>query len=309
MAKTTPANGSANFRYLKLADEMERKITGGIYQAGEKLPSLRKLHGRTGCSITTVYQAYIELEKRGVVAPRQKSGFFVQPLLKDILPLPEKTAQPTAVPHKVAINRLIESLHTSLSDAATLQLGGAMVAAELLPYKALFKSVLPATDHKLKKMIATYEHPIGNFELRRQIAKRIIGQSMTIAPEDIIITNGCMEAISICLRAVAKPGDTILVESPTFHCFLQLIEDLDMFALELSVDPQHGLDLKDLKRAVGRNKISACILMPNFQNPTGFVMADDCKKMVVDFLATSKFPLSRTIYTAIYFSATPDRHP
>ena len=53
-----------NFRYARLADEIEHKIMEGVYKAGEKLPSIRKLHDHTGYSITTAYQAYIELEKR-----------------------------------------------------------------------------------------------------------------------------------------------------------------------------------------------------------------------------------------------------
>ena len=80
--------GQPDFRYIRLADEIEGKIKGGVYRVGEKLPSLRRLHGHTGFSISTVYQAYIELEKRGMVEPRAKSGYFVKPLLTRILPPP-----------------------------------------------------------------------------------------------------------------------------------------------------------------------------------------------------------------------------
>ena len=61
---------ASGFRYARLADDLEFKIKDGVYRCGEKMPSLRKLHDQTGLSITTVYQAYIELEKRGVVEPR-----------------------------------------------------------------------------------------------------------------------------------------------------------------------------------------------------------------------------------------------
>ena len=70
--KLTATN--VNYRYLRLADDFESNILDGIFKAGEKLPSIRKLHDHTGYSITTVYQAYIELEKRGIVEPRLKSG-------------------------------------------------------------------------------------------------------------------------------------------------------------------------------------------------------------------------------------------
>ena len=63
------------FRYLQLASSLESKINNGVYRAGEKVPSVRKLHRQTGLSITTVYQSLIELEKRGVLEARRKSGF------------------------------------------------------------------------------------------------------------------------------------------------------------------------------------------------------------------------------------------
>ncbi len=78
----------SGYRYARLADDLEARIRGGVYRSGEKMPSLRKLHHQTGLSITTVYQAYIELEKLGVVVPRQKSGYYVKPMLSRILQPP-----------------------------------------------------------------------------------------------------------------------------------------------------------------------------------------------------------------------------
>ena len=82
------------YQYLKLANKLEQQIQAGEYRAGEKLPSLRKLRESTGRSISTVYQAYEELENRGLVEVREKSGFFARPLLHDILPLPKQGVSP-----------------------------------------------------------------------------------------------------------------------------------------------------------------------------------------------------------------------
>jgi len=64
------------YYYIELANQLERQITAGEYRAGERLPSLRKLRALTGRSISTVYQAYEELENRGLVEVREKSGFL-----------------------------------------------------------------------------------------------------------------------------------------------------------------------------------------------------------------------------------------
>ena len=281
---------TASFRYLKLAGEIEEKVNRGVYLAGEKLPSIRKLHNQTGFSITTVYQAFIELEKRGIVEARQKSGYYVKPLLHQILPTP-KLKRHRAVPQRVTINNLASSIVESMSDPGILRLGGTVVDPELLPYKQLLASVksIPAT--RLKDLLTLYENPAGSGDLRRQIAKRTLPVSQPAAPEDIVITNGCIEAVSLCLQAIAGPGDTIVVESPTYPWILQVIEDQGMFALELPTDPETGVDLDSFRAAVDRNRVSGCILIPNFHNPLGFEMPAENKQALVEFLNKRKIPI------------------
>lgn len=100
----------------------------------------------------------------------------------------------------------------------------------------------------------------------------MMGSFSPILADDIITTNGCLEAVSLCLRAVADPGDTILIESPAFHCFLQLIEDLNMFVIEIPGHPEKGIDPKTFETILKNNTIKGCLLNSNFQNPLGSVM-------------------------------------
>ena len=62
----------------QIRTDLLRRIVAGQYALGEKIPSLRALGNRLGVSVTTVNQAYLELERRGVVEARPKSGFFVR---------------------------------------------------------------------------------------------------------------------------------------------------------------------------------------------------------------------------------------
>ena len=75
----------AEFQYQKLANEVEFKIRNGVYSVGDKLPSLRIMHEKTGLSITTVNQSYMELEDRGLIETKEKSGFYVKPPLEGVL--------------------------------------------------------------------------------------------------------------------------------------------------------------------------------------------------------------------------------
>ena len=300
----TRATVKEGFRYIRLADELENNIMAGVYRAGEKLPSIRRLHRRTGFSITTVYQAFIELEKRGLVAPRQKSGYFVRPRRGRILKTPDWQRY-RAVPKKVTVGTLASSIVEAMSDPSFLQLGGTLTAPVLLPVKALSRSLRSLTARQLTTGLATYENPYGNPGLREQIAKRTLPAGPVNGIDDLVITNGCIEAVGLCLQAVARPGDTIVVESPTYPWFLQLIEDLNMLALEVPTDPQNGIDLEALARAVRENTVAACILVPNFHNPLGCVMPEAHKKRLVTMLEAGGIPIIEDdIHGELFFEGT-----
>jgi DNA-binding transcriptional MocR family regulator len=89
----------------------------------------------------------------------------------------------------------------------------------LLPLKKLAALIKSIPAKKMAELLSTYENPAGSPDLRRQIADRSVTLFQRTDADDIVITNGCIEAISLCLRAVAVKGDTIMVESPTYPWF------------------------------------------------------------------------------------------
>ncbi len=148
----------------------------------------------------------------------------------------------------------------------------------------------------------TYTVPKGDPLLRQEIARRALRWGQVVATEDIIVTCGCTEALSLALRAVARPGDTIAVESPTYFGMLQAIEALNLKALELPTDPTTGLDLATLQRVLAGGQVSACLLSSSFNNPLGCTMPIDMKRTVLDLLASHRVPLIEDdIYGDIYF--------
>jgi DNA-binding transcriptional MocR family regulator len=116
------------------------------------------------------------------------------------------------------------------------------------------------------------------------------------------VTHGCMEALNLCVRAVAKPGDTIALESPTYFGLLQILESLQIKALEIPTHPREGISLEALEFALERSKIAAVIAMPNAQNPLGFTMSDENKKRLVKMLDKRGVPLIEDdVYGDLYY--------
>lgn len=133
--------------------------------------------------------------------------------------------------------------------------------------------------------------PPGNEALRRQIALRYMGIGIAQPVEELVITNGALEALNLCLMAVTRPGDVVAIESPCFYAALQAIERLDLRAVEIPVSPVTGLDLDALADALKKHPVRACWFMTNFQNPTGVTMPIDKKKALVELLAQHEVPL------------------
>ena len=109
--------------------------------------------------------------------------------------------------------------------------------------------------------------PKGDLRLRQEIARRALRWGQALSPEDIVITCGCTEALTLALKAVTQPGDAIAIESPTYFGILQIIEALDLRALELPTDATTGIALSALQDVLKRNAITACLFSSSFNNP------------------------------------------
>ncbi len=276
-AMTSPAN----FRYVVLADQIQANIMEGLFKPGEKLPSLRKLHRRLGLSVSTVHQAYIELEKRGRVEAREKSGFYVTHTPHPQRALP-RTEAADAVPHRVKINQLAQTIVSRLRQPDILQLGAAVYSKEFMPLKQLSRIQKSLSSRELQDQLSNYSHPLGNPELRSVLARRMVGLSCRVDPDEIITASGCLDAVALCLRAVTRPGDAVLVESPVFHSFLQLMEDLNLMAVEIPGCPEKGISPHAFEQALERHPVKACLLNSNFHNPLGSVLPPRARRRIFE---------------------------
>lgn len=233
---------------------------------------------------------------------REKSGFYVRALDEGPLNRPERETADSR-PSRVQVNRLAQTIISDLQCDDMLQLGAAICSRELMPLKQLSRIHKSLTADCVAGHLATYEDCQGVAALRDAIAKRMLGYACTVTADDVVTTGGCLDAVGLCLRAVASPGDTILVESPAFHCFLQLIEDLNMYVLELPGCPETGIDPDDFEQAVTDNKVSACVLNANFQNPLGSVIPPEKKAKILAAAKDAGVPIIEDdIYGDLFFN-------
>ncbi len=295
---------SQDFRYRRVEKQIMTLINAEAIRPGDKLPSLRKLSSQLGVSISTISQAYLELEKKGVLASRERSGFFLAPRALQ-MPAPASRPRPAMVPTVGTRNHLIQKVLEALGNKDLLPFGVACPAEELLPAKTLARLLNNSLRNNPAQAL-DYAPVTGDPELRRQIALRSLEAGINVTPDEILITSGAMEGLSIALRALTKPGDNVLIQSPSYFCLLQLLENCGLRAIEIPSSTS-GIDPQDVKRAIERFTISAAILVPNFNNPDGSLTAADKKREIVELLATHKVPLVEDdVYGELYFG---EQHP
>ena len=287
-------------RYEILANAMAAEIRSGNIAVGSRMPSLRQVIAQHGVSQSTVFRAYYLLEEWGLIRAQERSGYYVAPgagVAAGRAPHPSALAESS----KVDISNLVFSVLDAAKRPGIVPLGSAFPSPQLFPLPRLAKSLAQAA-RLISPWSTVADLPPGNEQLRRQIALRYLGMGIPQPTEEIVVTNGALEALNLCLTAVTRPGDVVAVESPGFYAALQAIERLDLRAVEIPVDPTTGLDLDALADALKKHPIRACWFMTNFQNPTGVTLSLDKKKALVELLAKHEVPLIEDdVYGELHF--------
>lgn len=293
------------FLYERIAETLEQSIREGTLKEGDKLPSVRNSSKQRGVSPSTIFQAYYLLEAKGLIEARSKSGYYVTFAIptssRRTYPI-ERQSQPT--PKQLDSAFIIEEMEELRDSSTLIRLSSAYPAADLLPTAKIQKAIIEATRLN-KGSLLPYALPQGNKALRSIIGKQLLEWGDYYTPDEMIITNGCMEALNLCLRAVAKPGDIIAMDQLTYFGIAQMVENMGLQVIAVPVHDEHGLDIDFLEKAFESFSVKVCLSVTNFNNPTGAVIPAAQKKRLVKLLHQYQIPLIEDdIYGDLYFGTT-----
>ncbi len=196
-----------------------------------------------------------------------------------------------------------------ISKQRRISLSGALQAYRLLEDRGVIEA-RPQSGYYVARGLVSLKEPAISKPPGRATSVAVSGTILKLleyaADPALIplgsITCGCTEALTLALKAVAQPGDTIAIESPTYFGLLHALEALDLKALELPTDATTGIDLSALEKALELKSIKACLFSSSFNNPLGCTMPDAKKIEVLELLARHQVPLIEDdIYGDIYF--------
>ncbi|WP_144140821.1 PLP-dependent aminotransferase family protein [Paraburkholderia sp. BCC1884] len=292
-------NSTPTARYVWLANRLHSEIRKGLWVPGQRLLSVRQLGLAYSVSVTTALAAYRRLEDLQIIESRPKRGYFVRASMGGKAPRENNRAevgQDDPQDSHASQNRQEHSPSTSF--------GAAVCCDSLFPTNALARHISTAVRHD-NGILSRPSSTLGSASLRLALAAHAATWNCHVDDNSILVTNGCVEALSLALRALTSPGDTVLVDSPTYFGYLSTIAQLQLIPLAI---PFLSAPLEALNMVINlaRNgKIAACILAPTVSNPSGTSMSEDGKQRLVDLLDTLSIPLIEdATFNDLHFNST-----
>jgi len=266
------------YKFEAFTTIIEKNIKEGMFKPGHKLPSVREIKEQYQISISTIQSGYDHLILSGLVESVPKSGYYVSNR-------PETTHESVRTKQRPIARDAVFKNHLALTTSLRVgrKISEFNVAAPgdlFIPQKLLLRTMQQVIREQGAGLLRYYPSN-GLPELKSNIIKRAAAYQTIIHPDELVITDGALQALYIALAAVCNTGDTIAVESPCVFSVLEVIRVLKLRVVEIPVDPANGFDVDFFKKACQNNTVKAAIVTPNFHNPTGLILTNEQKRMLL----------------------------
>ena len=259
--------------YEQIEQNLRQGILSGSLAPETRLPASRQLARDLGVNRITVENAFAALEADGLVYSRVGSGTYILP--PPPLPqIPQKSAeavwplwQQTLPERSLGARAAVEQMRLTVGRADHISCAGGISDSHLFPAED-FRKVLQAVMRRDGIDALDYGDRRGYAPLRETITHILASQGLQTSPENVLITAGSQQALALVSQLLLEPGDTILVESPTYSGALDLFRALNFRIISVPVDSQ-GMRVDLLEKQLQQHHPKLVYTIPNFHNPTG----------------------------------------
>ncbi len=259
--------------YEQIEQHLRQGILNGLLPPETRLPASRQLARDLGVNRITVENAFAALEADGLVYSRVGSGTYVLP--PPPLPqIPQKSAeaawplwQQTLPERSLGARAAVEQMRLAAGRADHISFAGGISDSHLFPAED-FRKVLQAVMRRDGIEALDYGDRRGYAPLRETITHILASQGLQTSPENVLITAGSQQALALVSQLLLEPGDTILVESPTYAGALDLFRALNFRIISVPLDSQ-GMQVDLLEKQLQQHHPKLVYTIPNFHNPTG----------------------------------------
>jgi 2-aminoadipate transaminase len=291
--------------YRQLSQFFREEILSHRLPPGSRMPPTRELAAQIGLNRITISSAYELLESEGLIRTHGGRGSFVA------VPgqLFEESSQAAANTGMDWEERL--SAWPPADQAASpageiaISFATARPAEQLFPVEAFRQTCREVLDSGEAPSILQLGSPNGYPPLRHHLMDQSRSRGLLGEDDDLIVTNGCQQALDLLQRLLVKPGEAVLVEDPIYPGMRSVFARAGVRLLGVPVGAQ-GVDLDVLARLVRGERPRLLLVTPNFQNPTGVTMPEAARRELLRIAGAASLPIiENDIYGELRYVGEP----
>jgi DNA-binding transcriptional MocR family regulator len=238
-------------RYAAIVEAIAEEIERGRLKPGDQMPTHRDLATHLGVTTGTVTRAYAEAARRGLIAGETGRGTFVKGGLLDL--------DLTAGEDEALIDLSSNNPPPSAGD---------------LLGQALARTLSDLSARRGLSALLTYQPEAAGAERHRAAGAEWIARSgLRTRPEQVLVCNGALHAMTVVFSTLCRPGDTVFTESLTYPGMKNLANLLNLRLQGLPVDGE-GIVPEAFEEACRRGAARVLYTIPTVQNPLGTVMTE-----------------------------------
>jgi len=288
--------------YIQLRDQIRALVHGGDLRPGERIPASRELATQLGVHRTTVANAYAELESEGLISGHVGRGTFIRG--------ESATRKISALPHPTSVggNLRWESLfadergeeflsrltQTPIRDAISFVF--ARPATQFFPIEELRKCS-NAVWRREGCEILEMGPSDGYAPLKNALVSLLRSEGYQAGDDNLLITDGCQQALDLVCKAFLRPGDTVLLENPMYPGALAIFTGARARILGVPVKTEAGpgttpgVDVSAIEAVLMQNRVKMMVLTPDFHNPTGTTLPVAERRRLLEIAARFQVPI------------------
>ncbi len=278
--------------YQQIIQSFKKFFIDGKIPQGTKMPSTRKLAEQLGINRLTVERAYQELIIDGLLESKPGSGTYAK--TPPVLPPEKNEVQQTEF--EKSIHDYQEPIFNLISYPPFNGINFASGSGDpnLFPLDSFRKTLQKTLTEKGVDSLV-YGDPQGYYPLRESIGQILSSQGMPVNANQILITSGSHQGIFLVCQELLNPGDTILVENPTYAAGLKLFQSLHFNVIPVEVD-QNGMKTESVEKIIQQHHPKLIYTIPNYHNPTGTCMSIHRRAELLNLASKYHIPILEDDY-------------
>ncbi len=280
--------------YRQIADGLRDLILEGAVADGERLPPTREMAKSLGVNRVTVTAAYDLLESQGLIKAYVGRGTFVS-AGRSARKEPRSDDPFSGSRSSFWAAHSVEDLTPPWTNPVLHAPKGSIFLDYALPPTDLFQvdqfrrclnDSLRSNGGEALQMGPTDGYP----PLKEYIATYMTKMGMPSTPEEILITNGCQQALDLARRVFVGSEDTVLLEEPTYPGAINVFSGGRIRRITVPI-AEDGPDLRAMESALAQNRVKLIYTIPNYHNPTGATMSLEKRARIIELARTYRVPI------------------